>query len=287
MSTLALALVITSAFLHASWNFLSKRVGASGPAFVWLFSFLNVLIYLPLVIAFVIWQRPQFSGLSLLFIAGSTLLQLLYFLLLQRGYQTGDLSIVYPLARGTGPALSTLAAILFLGERPTALALLGALLVIGGVFVLSGGRQLFRRENVSQAVGFGLLTGTVIASYTLWDKYAVSALMIPPLLLDYATATGRMVLLSPAAYQRRDRVRYYWANYRREAVGIAILSPLAYILVLSALQIAPVSYVAPAREISVLIAVLMGVFLLKEGQLRRRLGATAVIVAGVVTLALN
>lgn len=287
MSTLAFALVITSAFLHASWNFLSKRVGASGPAFVWLFSSLNVLIYLPFVIGLFVLQRPMITGGHLLFLLGSTLLQLLYFLLLQRGYQTGDLSIVYPLARGTGPALSTVAAMILFGERPTLLALLGALLVIAGVFTLSGGRQLLQREQRSQAVLFGLLTGIIIASYTLWDKYAVSALLIPPLLLDYTTALGRALLLTPSAYQQRARVHYYWKHYRREAIGIAILSPLAYILVLTALQIAPVSYVAPAREISVLIAVLMGVFLLKEGQLRRRLSATGIIVAGVILLALN
>ncbi len=287
MSTLAFALVITSAFLHASWNFLSKRVGASGPAFVWLFSCLSVVIYLPFVVFLIITQRPQITGLGLLFMGGSTLLQLAYFLLLQRGYQTGDLSIVYPLARGTGPALSTAAAILIFGERPSLLALVGALLIIGGVFMLSGGKALLRREHISQAVVFGLLTGSVIASYTLWDKYAVSALLIPPLLLDYATAVGRTLFLAPAAYGRRDRVRFYWTQSRGEALGIAILSPLAYILVLTALQIAPVSYVAPAREISVLLAVLMGVFLLNEGHLRQRLGAAAVIVVGVITLAVN
>jgi drug/metabolite transporter (DMT)-like permease len=286
VSTPALALVIAAAFLHASWNLLNKRVGASGPAFVWLFSTLNVAIYLPFVLGLVAWQRPALDGHSLLFMVGSALLQLVYFLMLQQGYRTGDLSVVYPLARGTGPALATLAAIVVLGERPTALALTGALLVTGGVFLLSGGREILRRGTVSQAVVFGLLTGTVIALYTLWDKVAVSVVMIPPLLLDYATAVGRSLLLAPAAYHRRQDVRFHWQQHRREAIGIAVLSPLAYILVLTALTFAPVSYVAPAREISVLIAVLMGVFLLKEGDLRRRLSAAAVIVMGVTLLAL-
>ncbi|MBX3002245.1 MAG: EamA family transporter [Caldilineaceae bacterium] len=287
MSAVALSLVLTAAFLHAAWNFLSKRVGASGPAFVWLFSALTVVIYLPLVIGLVIMQRPQITGLGTLFMAGSALLQLVYFLLLQRGYQTGDLSVIYPLARGSGPALSTLAAILLLGERPSLPALTGAGLVIGGVFWLSGGSAALRRVGGSQTLIFGLLTGATIAVYTLWDKVAVSNLLIPPLLLDYATAVGRTLFLAPAAYHRRERVRYYWSSYRNEALGIAILSPLAYILVLTALQMAPVSYVAPMREISVLIAVLMGAFLLKEGELRRRLAAAAVIVVGVVVIALN
>lgn len=287
MSGLALVLVLAAAFIHALWNFLNKRVSARGPAFVWLFSGLNVLIYLPFVIGLVWLQRPQIQPVGWIFMAGSALLQLAYFLLLQRGYQTGDLSIVYPLARGSGPAFSTAAAILIFGERPTGWALLGAGLVIGGVFMLSGGQRLWHRQHGSQAVTFGLLTGTVIASYTLWDKYAVSALLIPPLLLDYATAVGRSLFLTPAAYRHWEQVRFYWTTYRSEALGIAILSPLAYILVLTALQMAPVSYVAPTREVSVLIAVIMGGVLLKEGDLRRRLSAAVVIVAGVIAIALN
>jgi drug/metabolite transporter (DMT)-like permease len=287
LSGTALTLVLVSACIHASWNLLSKRVKASGPAFVWLFSFLNTLIYLPLVVGLIVVQRPQLTLVAVLFLAGSSVMQLAYFMLLQRGYQVGDLSIVYPLARGSGPAFSTFAAILLLGERPTPLAVVGAMLIIGGVFMLSGGTQLFRKRDVSPSVVYGLLTGITIAGYTLWDKYAVSALLIPPLLLDYTTAVGRTLFLSPAAYQHRDRVRFYWSNYRKEALGIAILSPLAYILVLTALQIAPVSYVAPVREVSTLIAVLMGVYLLKEGHLRQRLSAATVIVLGVITVALN
>ena len=287
MSSLALALVLVSAVIHASWNFLNKRVGASGPAFVWLFSAINVFVYLPFVVGLVMVQRPHVGILGLLFMLGSAVLQLAYFLVLQQGYRSGDLSLVYPLARGTGPVLSTLAAIAFLGERPTAPALIGGLLVVGGLFMLSGGGQLLKRQNLSQAIIFGLLTGTIIAGYTLWDKVAVSVVLIPPLLLDYATAVGRTLLLAPAAHRQRDGVRYYWTNHRAEAIGIAVLSPLAYILVLTALQTAPVSYVAPAREISTLIAVLMGVFLLREGHLRRRFSAAAVIVLGVITLALN
>lgn len=287
MPTLALGLVIVSAFLHASWNVLNKRVGASGPAFVWLFSMLNVLIYLPFVVGLLIWQRPALDGRSFLFMAGSALLQLAYFLLLQQGYRTGDLSVVYPLARGTGPALATGAAIVVLGERPTPWAHAGALLVIAGVFVLAGGSRILSRKNAGRAVLFGILTGAVIALYTLWDKVAVSSLLIPPLLLDYATAVGRALFLLPGAYHRRQEVRRHWSHHRLEAIGIAVLSPLAYILVLTAMTLAPVSYVAPAREISVLIAVLMGIFLLKEGQWRRRLSAAAIIVVGVVILALN
>lgn len=285
MSGFALSLVLSSALLHASWNFLSKRVPTGGPPFLWLISLVTVVLYLPLNVWYIATRQPEFTGMVLLFMVGTAVLHGAYFLMLQHGYSVGDLSVVYPLARGTGPMLSTLAAILFLGERPTPLALLGGILIIGGVFLLSGGIHMLEQKENSSALLFGVLTGVLIASYTLWDKIAVSAILVPPLLLDYSSAVGRLFLLAPFAAKAPADVKHVWKNYRWEVVGVAVLSPLAYILVLTALTFAPVSYIAPAREVSTLIGVLMGVFLLHEGQLRRRLSAASLIVFGVVALA--
>ena len=138
-----------------------------------------------------------------------------------------------------------------------------------------------------QAITFGLLTGLTIAGYTLWDKYAVSVLLIPPLLLDYGSNLGRMLLLVPFIRHRWSEVWAEWQTHRLEAMGVACLSPLAYILVLTALVFTPVSYVAPARELSTLIATLLGARLLNEGDLPRRLIAASLIVLGIVTLALS
>jgi drug/metabolite transporter (DMT)-like permease len=287
MTGFAFVLIIAAAFMHASWNFLAKRTGNSGAAFVYLVAQLVVLLYMPLVIGMYIFQKPQLSWVDYLFIAGSSALHLGYFLMLQRGYGAGDLSLIYPLARGTGPTLSTLAAILFFGERPTGLALAGGLLVIIGVFLLSGGTRFFQQGHLRQSLVFGLLTGVWIASYTLWDKYSVSTLLIPPLLLDYGSSLGRAILLGPYAFKHRFEVKKLWTEHWREVIGVALLSPLAYILVLTALQFTPVSYVAPAREISVLIGVAMGARLLREGDVTRRMAAAGLIVVGVMTLAFN
>lgn len=287
MDALALILILISAFVHASWNFLAKRAGG-GVAFVWLFTLCGVIIYAPLAAVVLFWQHPSLSPLAWVFLFGSAVFHLAYYLLLQRGYRHGDLSIVYPLARGTGPVLSTLAAILFLGERPTWPALVGGLLIIGGVFVVTGGLQLLNRgEHIRQSVTFGLLVGLVIAGYTLWDTYSVSVLVISPLLVDYVPATIRLLMLTPLALRHWPEVREEWHHHRREAIGIGLLSPLAYILVLTALTFTPVSYVAPAREMSVLIAVFMGTGLLKEGQARRRFVAAGLIAAGIITLAIS
>jgi drug/metabolite transporter (DMT)-like permease len=217
---------------------------------------------------------------------GSALIHVAYFLILQRGYRTGDLSLVYPLARGTGPTLSTFTAILVLGERPTPLAIAGALLVAAGVFFLAG-TAASSKGSRKWGVGYGLLTGAIIAAYTLWDKYAVSTLLIPPLLQDYCTTLARVFMLGPIAFRRWGDVRREWRVHRKEAIGVALLCPLSYIMVLTALITAPVSYIAPAREVSILIGAVMGSTLLAEGDARRRLPAAAAIVAGVIALAVG
>lgn len=284
MTGVALALILTAAFLHAAWNLLAKRAGG-GPAFVWLFTGLAAVLYAPLAIGALLWAQPQVGLAELGFMAGSAVLHLGYFLVLQKGYSVGDLSLVYPLARGTGPTLSTAAAILFFGERPGAMALVGALLVSGGVFALASGPRRLRGSSAGTAVAYGLLTGMLIATYTLWDKHAVSALLIPPLLLDWSANLGRAALLTPIALRNWEAVRTEWRAHRREAVGVAVLSSLAYILVLTALRVTPVSYVAPAREVSILIGTVMGARLLAEGDALRRLAAAGALVLGVVAIA--
>lgn len=286
MTAFALALVLLSAVTHATWNLIAKRA-AGGPGFNWLFDWLSVLVYLPLGIAQVILQPSPIGWVEMTFVVGSGVFHLAYFLLLGQGYKVGDLSLVYPLARGLGPMLSTLAAVLILGERPSPLALVGAALIGVGVFVLAGDPRRLRAAHARASVTFALLTGVVIAIYTLWDKQAVSAVHMPPILYFYLFTVVRAVLLTPIAMQRWPAVKEEWRVHRRHALGIAVLSPISYILVLYALQISPVSYVAPAREIGILLGTFMGARWLSESDAPRRMAGAAAMVAGVVALALG
>jgi drug/metabolite transporter (DMT)-like permease len=285
MTAFALTLVLSAAFIHASWNFLAKRAGG-GAAFVWLFAALSTILYAPLAVFIYVWQKPSLGLIQIGFMAGSALIHVGYFLLLQRGYRIGDLSLVYPLARGTGPTLSTLAAIIFLGESPSAIAFAGAFLVAGGVFLLTSGSGALGGSR-RRAITYGLSTGLLIACYTLWDKHAVSALLIPPLLQDYCTNLGRVIVLGPVAMRKWGEVQDEWRVHRWEAIGVGALAPLSYIMVLTAMITAPVSYVAPAREVSILIGAVMGSRLLAEGDAGRRLPAAAAIVLGVIFLAVG
>jgi drug/metabolite transporter (DMT)-like permease len=286
VTALATGLVLAAACIHATWNLLAKRTGG-GAAFIWMTCAASVIVYAP-IIAVVAWvQRPALGPLQVLFMAGSAVLHAGYFLLLMRGYRAGDLSLVYPLARGTGPALATLAAVLILGERPTRLAMAGAGLVVLGVFGLTGGARLFTRTARAGglAVAYGLATGLLIAAYTLWDKQAVSVVLVPPLILEWGSNVGRLLLLSPLAMRGWSDAGLHWRAHRVETLGVGVLAPLSYIFVLTAMVFTPVSYVAPAREVSILIGTVLGTRFLAEGDGPRRLAAAAAIVVGVVALA--
>lgn len=288
MDAFAIILVLSAALVHSLWNLMVKRAGG-GLIFIWLFASLSVVIYAP-ISAYILWiKRPQIGLQGLTFIIISALLHLIYFLVLQRGYKKGDLSLVYPLARGTGPMLSVFAAIVFFGERPGVTAIAGAILVISGVFSLSGGSRLFgdHEKNVGWAIRYGIFSGVVIASYTLWDKHAVSSLLIPPIILDWSSSITRMIVLGPYALKNRDAVKIQWKKNKRYVIGVAVFNPLSYILVLTALVFTPVSYIAPARELSILFATLFGTRLLAEGHSKQRIISACVIILGVIGLSLG
>jgi drug/metabolite transporter (DMT)-like permease len=132
-----------------------------------------------------------------------------------------------------------------------------------------------------------VLTGVAIAGYTLWDKHAVDDLALSPLVYYWGTNTANALLLTALVRNRRGSVRLAWQTSKAAAGGVALLSPLAYVLILFALARAPVSAVAPARELSILIGTLPGTTVLAEGEGARRAVASVAILAGVVALALG
>jgi len=286
MTGFAITLVLAAALIHASWNYLLKKSGG-GVGFVWAFAALSSLFYAPLAIGVVMVQHFQFSAEALGYLFASAVLHTAYYLLLDRGYRHGDLSVVYPLARATGPFLTVLVAVAVLGERPSVIALCGAALVVGGAFFLAASPAKLREAGALRGIAFALLTGCMIASYTVVDKQAVSAVLIPPILQDWGANLGRVIVMAPLALKRREDVRAAWSRQRKAVILVALLCPLSYILVLTAMVFTPVSYVAPAREISILFAALMGAHWLQEGDVPRRIAAAAAMALGVVALAVG
>jgi len=289
MTLFAFLLVFIAAILHATWNLYAKRVDSIPVVFVWLLSTVGTVCLAPIGIAYWIITKPTYGWLEWFFIFGTAVIHILYFVSLQRGYKVGDLSLVYPIARGTGPLLTTIGAILLLGEQPGLLVIFGTVIIVSSVFVMaSGGKTSTNTSNKFwTAIRYGLLTGFFIASYTLWDKYAVSVVLIAPFLYDWLNNAIRVLLLAPAAIQHRTEVARVWKNSKRNIFVVALLSPLAYILVLSAMVFTPASYVAPLREMSILIGAIFGATLLSEGNARIRILAATGIVIGVILLVIG
>lgn len=288
MTPLALAIIFIAAFTHATWNLAAKRSGGGLP-FVWLTGLVSLCFYIPLSAAYVIWKSPVIPTSAWAVVVGSGLIKLAYALLLQRGYQHGDFSLVYPLARGTGPLFSTLTAIVLFHERPTALALAGGAIIIGSIFSLAGGPNLLHadRAHLRQGLLYGFICGCCIATLTVWDKHAVAHLHLPPLVYDCSTQLVMCTVLAPFAWPRRAEAVAAWQNHRSKVFAVALLAPLGYILILTAMTFTPVSYIAPAREISIVIGTLFGAKLLKEAEAKRRLLAATGMVVGVIALALG
>ncbi|MBL8514298.1 MAG: EamA family transporter [Betaproteobacteria bacterium] len=292
MSTTALLLVLTAALLHASWNFVLKKSGG-GLGILTLSAIIGSSILTPVGLFLMFAQKYAFTWAAFGMIAGSAVIHLAYFLLLDRAYRGtggagGNLSVVYPLARATGPLLTIVAATLFFGERMTPIAMGGAVLILISAMVLTGDpRKIFSKEN-GGAAGFALLCGCTIAAYTVWDKQAVAWLLIPPVIFDWGAGLARCLMLTPLTMKREPgAIAKAWRTHRRTAIAIGVMSPLSYILVLTAMVNTPVSYVAPAREVSILFAALLGAHVLNEGDAAKRTMAALGMVLGISALAIG
>jgi drug/metabolite transporter (DMT)-like permease len=125
----------------------------------------------------------------------------------------------------------------------------------------------------------------LISAYTLNDGWAVKVLLISPFLIDFTGNLFRMVVLAPRAWRDRARVALEARLYRRPVIIVSVLGPLGYILVLFAMRMAPISHVAPARELSTLVGAWFGSRLLREDSGPWRIAGAALIVAGVIALA--
>jgi drug/metabolite transporter (DMT)-like permease len=283
---LPLLLIAIAAVAHATWNLTIKAAGTSGTRFLWLTFVVATALFAPLGIASLLQTGPQLP-LLLVLALGSSILQLLYFLTLQRGYRLGDVSIVYPLARGSGPLLSVIFAIILFGERPSVLALVGAGVVVAGVVVigLAGGRAKFGRNRVG--ILYGLLVGVVIASYTLWDANAVVSQKLPPIGYFWVTIVIQLIAFAPFALRAPRATLLIAKQHWLPAIVVGILSPLAYMLILFAFTLAPVALVAPAREVSVVLVALGGWLLFREPHPLQRILGAVVVLGGVALLAMG
>ncbi|HEU4458842.1 MAG TPA: DMT family transporter [Methylibium sp.] len=304
MPLTAVALVLLAALGHALWNLAAKHAGGD-QRFVLLTALIIAAIWAPVGV-WAGWDEvPRWGALEWGVIAASAVTHVAYFTVLLRGYRASDLTVVYPVARGSGPLVSAIGALWLLDERLGALGALGIAAMALGVFLLAGGPTLVAalrggaaraaipaearaaRQRVRLGIGYGLVTGIAIAGYTLIDGYAVKVLLISPLLVDYFGNLLRIPISLPFALRDPAATFAAWKAHWRWALVVAVLSPTSYVLVLYAMTLAPLSHVAPLREVSMLFAAMLGGRLLGEGDRAARFAGAACIALGVTGLALG
>ncbi len=278
-------LVILAAFIHASWNLIIKTI-PGGISFVWLGALVVSIWMVPVLLIWlwyfpVAWNWAVAGGLLI-----SSALHFVYFAVLQRGYQVSDLSVVYPVARGSAPVIASVAALLLLGESADLSDYLGLLLVTGGILCIAWpGKHIEDKRKIQLGVYYGLSTGFLVAAYTLFDTWLMRSLALAPLVIEAVSHPFRVALLWPHARKNKAEILAIWKEHRLKVVYFALMSPIAFLLILSALKTAPVHFVAPTRELSIVIGVLMADRLLYEPEIGRRLVGSLLMLGGVVLLA--
>jgi drug/metabolite transporter (DMT)-like permease len=284
VSTAALALVVGAALIHAVWNALAKRARVP-VVFLWWSVTLASLGFLPLG-AWLVW-RHGLPASALPFVAATTALHAAYFYTLGRAYRHGDFSRVYPMSRGLGVAIVPVIGYAVFGEVVSPLGAAGIALVVLGVIALQrapGAAPGAGPSGARAATVWAVLTGLIVAAYSIVDKGGVARLNPVPYLV--LLGLGSSALLAPVAFRQPGGLRAEWVVNARHILVASAMNLSAYLLVLFAFRLTKVGYVVAARELSIVFSAVIGSWWLGEGRLGERLAGAAVILAGVVCIAL-
>ncbi len=289
MSGLALGLVFVAALSHAGWNYLAKK-SREKLAFVWWFLLVTLILYLPMLVYF--WPRTTLSPKGVACILGSAILHALYFWTLSKAYEGGDLSLVYPIARGSMPLFVTLLAVLLIQEKLSMLGISGITLVVVGIYVIHlrsfAGHSFLEpfRALHGGASLWALSTGASNGIGSLIDKVGVG-LVYPPVYI-YLMFTGVWLLLTPYMLMRkRTNLKTEWQVNRTSILAVGFLVTFTYTMILFAMRMSPVSYVVAVRNVSILFSAFFGIQWLEEKHAAQKLAGAMLIMAGVIIIGLS
>ena len=282
MPILALALLLTSAVLHALWNLLLKRSKDKYLAMGWQVIISSIVA----IFAILITGLPPRSMWLLALI--SMTLEAIYFGVLTFAYTDHDFSLVYPVARGTAPALVAIWTALFLREIPSLGGFVGILLVVCGLVII-GSTSLFQNHTSKpqlRGIAIALSIALIISIYTLVDGFAVKN--GPALQYGLSLFIFIPVLTTPliARHYGINRMVESFRTQPAQLVLIGFLGVIAYLCALLAYSIAPVNYSEAIREVSVVIGAFAGWYFLKEKLGKIRILGALVIFAGIVLIAI-
>ena len=299
MTPAVLGLVLCASVAHALWNIAAKSVSGKGYAFVLAYHGLSAILLAPVAIWLLLTGTQPINWAILGAAVLSAIFHIAYSVSLQSGYDHAPLGVVYPTARGVGPIITIIIAVLLFGERPSIPEIIGAFIVIAGIAVVTvrptghgaAGLAGIRHSGIGRGLAWGGLIGVFIASYTLWDDFAVNHIADSPLLYFAISEACVMIIMAlgivtiPGGAARRADFISILREHKRALVTVAILSPLAYVLALYAMQQAPVSLVAPVRETSIIVGTLLAWWLFGEKNIVAKLLGALVVVAGISLIA--
>ena len=287
MQSLAIGLVILSAFFHSVWNLLAKR---SGDPLAFIFSFHLISIAVYFVPAMIALRRHPIPAVGWVFLLTTTIFEVGYYLSLAEAYRHGALALTYPVARGTGLLLVATLAVPIYGERPSIAGAFGIASIFCALAIIGADSLRFQRSSGQtssrRGILFALAAGCGIASYSLIDKSGVG--YVNPLVYVYVVFVLAAAALAPLVLlRRRQSLLTEWRVNRRSVLIGGILPLGVYFIVLAALRLSNVSYVVPLREVSIFFGTLLGVIVLHERLRRWQAVASALIVTGVLAIALG
>ena len=278
MEPVTIALVLTAAVMHATWNAIVKVDGDRLMTMAVVISTTGLLA--PLLLLAGAPPAPE----SWPYIVLSAVLNNAYFLFLIEAYRFGDLSHVYPIARGSAPLLVAAGASGFAGEHLSVAELAGVIVISVGIISLVWGSGV-KLGTEKRAVVFALLTGLMIAAYTVVDGLGVRLSGSPAGFIGWLFILNPLPILAIALVRRRGQARVYLRTNWRPAVFGGCLNLGSYGLSIWALSFGIMAHVSALRETSVIIAAVIGTRILGEAFGRRRVLAAAAVAFGVVLIA--
>jgi drug/metabolite transporter (DMT)-like permease len=289
MTATALSIVLAAAFLHAFWNYLAKK-SRHKIAFIWWFILFAVVLYFPIFLYFYVGSKIPAVGWACIVATG--ILHTCYFFFVGNSYEQGDLSVVYPLARGFGPFWVPILAVVILREQLSLPGVIGIAFVIVGIYAIHlksfSFKTLFEPFAAIRSTSsiWALLTGCTIAAYSLVDKVGVKS--VHPAVYIYFIFLIPLIFLTPyVLIKEKKALKPEWQINKGPIMVVSFLVAFTYLLVLFAMQISNVSYVVAVREVSIVFSALFGTIWLGEGHRQPRLIGAFLIALGVAFIGLS
>ncbi|KAA1294283.1 MAG: hypothetical protein CL711_02490 [Chloroflexi bacterium] len=279
MSIFIITIVLISTFIHALWNFLIKK--SNYPyEYIQLLAIFSGLIAVPFSIYFIFVEDLTYTGILLSFLSG--FIHIFYFYFLGKAYQTGQLSYVYPISRGTSVALVPIIGTLLLNDQIGIYSIFGILIVFFGIFFLSVNDLLAINKKNIKNVLIPLLIGITITIYTIVDSIAVT-LINPIIMFSISSFFGG--IFSIILFDRR--INHFGVIIKKNILFILVISSMSaigYPMILYAYKYSLVSLVAPLREVSTVYAAILGIFFLNETYSKTKILGISLIVIGAILI---